>query len=216
MRRATEVLPELLIATLSASLWFTPKDLTLANVAIGKLLRATGYSSSVVFFGKSYLLLALNYSKFQLTEVKEAVDESIEQELYEFKREQELHIEKLKIEHESMKELQPIFVSMRNLEEESEPESEHSGLSEEQKREAAKNAVENALAPTVIQPKFTEEDIRKQFPESLDSTCWKAICKALGSGSTKDEIVTQILSCNSSDIEIGKAYLELLKAKFIG
>jgi hypothetical protein len=215
MKRATEVLPELLVATLSASLWFTPKDLTLANVAIGKLLRATGYSSSVVFFGKSYLMLALNYSRFQLTEVKEAVDESVEQELYEFKREQQLHIEKLKIEHQSMKELQPMFVSMRSLEEESEPESEHPELTEEQRREAAKNAVENALAPTVIQPKFTEEDIRKQFPESMDGTYWKAICKAIGSGISKDEVVKDVLGCSDSTKELGLAYFDLLKLRFM-
>lgn len=213
--KTTVVLPDLITATLAVSLWFAPKDLAIFNANIGRLMRATGYSASIVFYGKSYLTLFFNYSRFDATEKKQAIAEDIELELYEFKREQQLHIEKLKIEHESMKELQPIFVSMRNLEEESEPENNHPELSEEQKREAAKNAVENALAPTVVQSKLSEEDIRKQFPESMDGTYWKGVCKALANGSTKDEIVTQVLSCNSSTAEIGKAYLELLKTKYM-
>lgn len=215
--KTTAVLPDLITAILSISLWFTPKQLAVADINIGRLMRATGYSTSIVFFGKSYLTLFFNYSRFDASEKKQAIAEDIELELYEFRREQRLHIEKLKIEHESMKELQPIFVSMRSLEEESEPKNVHPELTEEQKREAAKNAVEAAMAPTVIQSSsISEEDIRKHFPESMDATSWKAICKALGNGASKDEIARDVLGCNDSTKEIGKAYLELLKSKFMG
>lgn len=215
--KTTAVLPDLITATLSISLWFTPKHLAVADINIGRLMRATGYSTSIVFFGKSYLTLFFNYSRFDASEKKAAIAEDIELELYEFRKEQRLHIEKLKIEHESMKELQPIFVSMRSLEEESEPENVHPELTEEQRREAAKNAVEAAMAPTVVQSSnISEEDIRKHFPESMDATSWKAICKALGNGASKDEITKDVLGCNDSTKEIGKAYLELLKSKFMG
>jgi hypothetical protein len=215
--KTSAVLPDLVVATLSMTLWFTPKELSIFNANIGRLMRATGYSTSIVFYGKSYLTLFFNYSRFDASEKKQAIAEDIELELYEFRKEQRLHIEKLKIEHESMKELQPIFVSMRSLEEESEPENVHPELTEEQKREAAKNAVEAAMAPTIVQAaSISEEEIRKHFPESMDSTSWKAICKALGNGASKDEIARDVLGCNDSTKEIGKAYLELLKTKFMG
>lgn len=212
--KTSAVLPDLLTATLAMSLWFAPKDLAVLDVNIGRLMRATGYSTSIVFFGKSYLTLFFNYSRFDASEKKAAIAEDIELELYEFRKEQRLHIEKAKLEHEAMKELQPIFISMRSLEEESEPENVHPELSEEQKLNAARNAVEAAIAPTVVQPKFSEEEIRQHFPSTGDSTSWKAICKALGSGYSKDEIVAQVLNCNGSNFELGKAYYSLLKDKF--
>lgn len=214
--KTSVVIPDLVIASLSVCLWWTPKELALFNTNVGRLMRATGYSTSIVFFAKSYLTLFFNYSRFDAQEKKQAIAEDIELELYEFRKEQRLHIEKAKLEHEAMKELQPIFISMRNLEEESEPESAHPELTEEQKQSAAKNAIEQALAPTVVQPKLSEEDIRKHFPEGGDATTWKAVAKALVEGFSKDEIVRDVLGCNSSNLEVGKAYFDLLKSKFMG
>jgi hypothetical protein len=212
--KTSVVIPDLVAASLSVCLWWTPKELAVFNTNIGRLMRATGYSTSIVFFGKSYLTLFFNYSRFDAAEKKQAIAEDVELELYEFKKEQRLHIEKAKIEHEAMKELQPIFISMRSLEEESEPETNVSNLSEEEKQKAAKNAIEQALAPTVVQPKFTEEDIRKEFPESMDGTYWKAILSAMQGGHSKDDIVRDVLQCSGSKWEIGKSYFSLLLQKF--
>jgi hypothetical protein len=52
------------------------------------------------------------------------------------------------------------------------------------------------------------------FPESMDATSWKAICKALGNGSTKEECVRDVLGCSATNVEIGRGYYELLKARF--
>lgn len=213
--KTTAVLPDLLTATLAVSLWFAPKDLAIAGTNVGRLMRSTGYASSMVFYAKAYLSLFFNYSKFQLAEQREALREDIALELEEFKQEQRLHIEKAKIEHQAMQELQPIFISMRSLEEESEPESNVAELSEEEKQKAAKNAIEQALSPTVIQSKYSEEEIRQHFPESGDSTCWSAICKALGSGYSKQEIVSQVLNCNGTNQAIGEAYFDLLKSRYM-
>jgi hypothetical protein len=215
MKRPTEVLPELIIATLSASLWFTPKELTLANVAIGKLLRATGYSASVVFYGKSYLLLLLNQEKFRTVQEKELIEESADVELFTFRKSAEVEKEKLKIKRELMEVAAPNFQRMYELEVESTPKPpEHPELTEQQKLSGARAAIEQALAPTVVQPKFTEEDIRKEFPESMDGTYWKAILSAMQNGHTKEDIVRDVLQCSGSKLEVGKVYFAMLLQKF--
>jgi hypothetical protein len=215
MKRPTEVLPELIIATLSASLWFTPKDLTVANVAIGKLLRATGYSASVVFYGKSYILLLLNQEKFRTVQEKEIIEESADIELFTFRKSAEVEKEKLRIKRELMEVAAPNFQRMYELENESAPKPpEHPEISEEQKFNAARNAVEAAIAPTVIQPKFTEEELRKHFPESMDVTTWKGCLKALQSGHSKEEIITDVLGCGSNK-DLGIAYFEFLKLRYL-
>lgn len=216
MKRPTECLPELIIATLSLSLCFTPRELAIANTNIGRLLRITGFSTAIVLFGKSYTLLMLNEEQFRTHQEKAIIAESADIELFTFKKSAEVEKEKLRIKRELMEVASPHFQRMYKLEFESTPKPPgHPELSEEQKLNGARTAIENALAPTIVQPKFSEEDIRKQFPESMDGTYWKGVCKALANDSTKDEVVTQVLGCNSLTIEIGKAYLELLKSKFM-
>lgn len=215
MKRPSEVIPELVVASLVASLWFTPRDLAVGNVAIGKLLRAVGYSTSAVLFGKAYLLLILNEERFRTIQEKQLIDESVELELYTYKKGAELDKAKLEIKRELMEVASPQFQRMYELECEATPKPpECHELSEEEKLNGARAAIENALAPTVIQSNYSEEAIRQTFPEAADSTTWKAICKALGSGYSKQEIVEQVLGCNSSNLELGKAYYELLKHKF--
>jgi hypothetical protein len=214
MNHPSQVLPELIAATLSCTLWFVPKDLSVAQVNIGKLLRATGYSTSLVLYGKGYLCLLLNEERFRTVQEKTLIDESVELELYTYRKGAELDKAKLEIKRELMEVAAPNFQRMYELEVESTPKPpEHPELSEEQRFNAARNAVEAAIAPTVVQPKFTEEDIRKEFPETGDATCWSAICKALGSGYSKQEIVEQVLQATGNRLELGKAYFELLKVK---
>lgn len=216
MKRPTEVLPELIVATLSLSLCFAPRDLSIADINIGKLLRTTGYSTAIVLFGKSYMLLMLNEEKFRTVQEKALIDESVDLELYTYKKGAELDKAKLEIKRELMEVAAPHFQQMYQLELESTPKpDEPRQLTEEQKLNGARAAIESALAPTVVQSRFSEEEIRQTFPEAADSTTWKAICKALGSGYSKQEIVEQVLGCNGSNIELGKAYYELLKSKFM-
>lgn len=215
MKRPNEVLPELVVATLVASLWFAPKDLSLGNVAVGKLLRAVGYSTSAVLFGKAYLLLLLNEEKFRTNQEKQLIDESVDLELYTYRKGAELDKAKLQIKHEVMQVAAPHFQQMYQLELESSPKpDEHPELTEEQKQSAAKNAIEQALAPTIIQPKFSEEELRKHFPESMDLTTWKGCLKALQAGYSKDEVVNDVLSCKSNK-ELGLAYFEFLKQRYL-
>jgi hypothetical protein len=47
----------------------------------------------------------------------------------------------------------------------------------------------------------------------MDSISWKAILKALQNGANSDEIIRDVLGCNQQ--LLGKAYLELLKRKFM-
>lgn len=214
MKRPTEVLPELIVASLSLSLCFAPRDLSIADINIGKLLRTTGYSTAIVLFGKSYMLLMLNEEKFRTVQEKALIDESVDLELYTYRKGAELDKAKLQIKHEVMQVAAPHFQQMYQLELESAPKpDEHPELSEEQKLNGARAAIENALAPTVVQPKYSEEDIRKEFPESADSTTWQAILRALQGGYSKQEIVAQILGCNSTNQAIGEAYFDLLKSR---
>lgn len=215
MRRPTELLPELIVATLSLSLCFTPRNLSIADINLGKLLRITGYSTAIVLFGKSYMLLLLNEEKFKTAQEKSLIDESVDMELYTLKKGAELDKAKLEIKRELMEVASPQFKRMYELECEATPKPpEHPELSEEQKINAARNAVEAAMAPTVLQPKFGEEELRKHFPESMDSTNWKACLKALQTGHSKDEIAVDVLGCKANK-ELGLAYLELLKSKFM-
>ncbi len=212
--KPNQVLPELMTATLSISLWFTPKQLVVADVDISRLLKATGLATSTVFYAKAYLMLVCNWSKFTAEEHKEEIDESIELEIYEYKQASELAKKKLEIDRETLEATVPLLNRMSALES-----AQHPELSESQREEAARRAIESALskpeqaaiAPTVVQ----EHVFRQQFPEALDQTSWKAILKALQSGANRDEIVRDVLGCNDVSKGVGNAYFEYLKQKFI-
>jgi hypothetical protein len=60
----------------------------------------------------------------------------------------------------------------------------------------------------------SEEVFRGEFPESLDGTYWKAICKALGEGLSREEILSEVLGCNGSNREAGSAYFSWLKNRY--
>jgi hypothetical protein len=215
MKRPTEVLPELIVATLSLSLCFTPRDLSIAEANVGRLLRITGFSTAIVLFGKSYTLLMLNEEKFRTVQEKELIAESADIELFTYRKSAELEKEKLRIKRELMEVAAPNFQRMYELEVESTPKPpEHPEISEAERTKAAQNAIEQALAPTVVQPRFSEEELRKHFPENMDSTTWKGCLKALQAGHSKDEIVADVLGCKTKK-EMGLAYFEFLKQRFM-
>ncbi len=184
------------------------------DVDISRLMKATGLAASTVFYAKSYLMLVCNWSKFTSEEQKEEIDESIELELYEYRRAGELARKKLEIDHEILEATVPVVNKMAAIEQ-----SQHPELTEQEKQQAAISAIESALtkpesaaiAPTVIQ----EEMFRGHFPEQLDQTSWKAILKALQSGADRDEIVRDVLGCNDATKDAGRAYFEFLKRKYL-
>lgn len=212
--KPNQVLPELVMASLSISLWFTPKQLLISDVDISKLLKATGLATSTVMYAKAYLMLVCNWSKFETEEQKEEIDESINLELYEYRRAGELAKKKLEIDHEILEATVPLVNRMAALEQ-----SQHPELTEDQREELAKRAIESALtkpesaaiAPTIIQ----EQVFRSHFPEQLDQTSWKAILRALQSGASRDEIVKDVLGCNEATRDAGRAYFEFLKRKYL-
>ena len=95
----------------------------------------------------------------------------------------------------------------------------HPELTEEEREQAARSAIDDAFVGGESKSdrpvQITEEDIRKQFPEQIDSTSWKAVLKALQNGSSKKEIVKDVLGCSQSGDSIGNAYFELLKRRFM-
>lgn len=56
-------------------------------------------------------------------------------------------------------------------------------------------------------------DFRGQFPESMDATCWKGICKALGEGLSKSDIVADVLGCKGNQTAVGMAYFDYLQER---
>lgn len=56
------------------------------------------------------------------------------------------------------------------------------------------------------------EEIRAVFPENIDRATWNAVSKAIASGSSREEILIEVLQSNN---DIGKAYLDLLKQKYL-
>ena len=75
------------------------------------------------------------------------------------------------------------------------------------------SSVENSDEVTVVTA--TDEDaFRSVFPESMDASTWKAICKALGQGLNRSDIIRDVLGCSSGQTDIGSAYVDYLKSKF--
>lgn len=56
------------------------------------------------------------------------------------------------------------------------------------------------------------ENIRGTFPENLDSATWKAVSRAIANGSSREEILIEVLQANNN---LGKAYLDYLKQKYL-
>jgi hypothetical protein len=62
------------------------------------------------------------------------------------------------------------------------------------------------------QPDDNLEAIRAVFPENIDRATWNACSKAIANGASREEILIEVLQANN---DIGKAYLDLLKQKYL-
>lgn len=88
------------------------------------------------------------------------------------------------------------------------------GSAEEEIQEADElNALYEEANGQIDQPDVP--DFRAHFPESMDVTSWKAVSKAIAAGADESEIIRDVLDCNDSDRELGKAYFDFLKSRFM-
>jgi len=210
------ILYDLGVAVGAITLWLTPVDLT----------RALGYTVSLIFSGRAYYTGISLLSKERKEDEKEGIAYEAEVEFYDqllgTNIEAALEVKALEVENRMLERMIPLMRQKTQLEEQLRRVAPvHPEMSEEDKQQAAKTAIEDAFVDSVDRPstahppQITEEDIRKQFPEEMDSTSWKAILKALQNGSTRSEIVRDVLGCKQSSEPLGKAYFDLLKFKFL-
>lgn len=200
------ILYDLGIALGSISLWLTPWDVT----------RVVGYATAIGFSGRAYYTGLITLQAERKNDEKEGISYEADVDYYDqllgSHVDAQLELKTLQIENAKLQKLIPLVQINQQLQQQLEKlQPMHPELDEHQREEAAKQAIDSAFTAT---KEIDEAAIREQFPESGDSTCWKAICKALGSGYSKQEIVEQVLGCNSSNMELGKAYYELLKHRF--
>jgi hypothetical protein len=52
---------------------------------------------------------------------------------------------------------------------------------------------------------------RNQFPDTMDTTSWKAISKALNEGASKEDVIVDVLGCRGTQFQVGEAYLNYLE-----
>lgn len=201
------ILYDLGIALGSITLWLTPYNAT----------RVLGYSLSVVFASRAYYTGLITLQTEKKNDEKEGISYEADVDYYDqllgSHVDAQLELKTLQIENAKLQQLIPLVAHNQRLQQQLDKlQPVHPELSDEVKQEAARSAIDSAFTAT---KSIDEEVIRQTFPESADSTTWKAICKALGSGYSKQEIVTQVLGCNSSNMELGNNYYELLKSKFM-
>jgi hypothetical protein len=207
------ILYDLGIALGSVSLWLTPWDIT----------RAAGYSLSILFSGRAYYSGLMVLQAERKNDEKDAIAYEADVDFYDqllgTNADAQLELRTLQVENAKLQQLIPLLQVNQQLQQQVEKiQPIHPEMSEQAREQAAKQAIDSAFVQDkkeAVTAQITEEDIRKEFPESGDATSWKAICKALGSGHSKEEIVTQVLGCSSSNADMGKAYFDLLKSKFL-
>jgi hypothetical protein len=203
------ILYDLSIALGSISLWLTPWDIT----------RAAGYSLSILFSGRAYYTGLMVLQTEKKNDEKEAIAYEADVDFYDqllgTNVDAQLELKILQIENAKLQQLIPLLQANQQLQQRLEKVQPHPEMTEQVKEQAARQAIDNAFVGDKKEAQIAEEDIRKHFPESMDATSWKAILKALQAGANKDEIVKDVLGTSSSNAEIGKAYYELLKGKFL-
>jgi rubrerythrin len=210
------VLYDLAIAGIAMGGWLIPGSLNL------DLVKALSISTSLAFSGRAYYTGLCLISKDRRDEEKDGMIYDAEMELLDSSMsslvENAIEIKALEFENRALAMMVPLVRENENLKRLLAREApRHPEMSEEEKEEAAKQAINDAFVEKQTgsdrSEQITEEDIRKQFSESMDTTCWKAILKALNNGASKDEIVRDVLGC--SDTGLGRAYFDLLKGKFM-
>jgi len=205
------LLYDLGIAVASVTLWVTPLKET----------RAIGYSLSLIFSARAYYSGIVLLSKERKNDEIEGIQYEASVDFYERLLESHidsaLEIASTNIETKTLEKLIPLIAHRTKLEQQ--VSVVHPELSDEEREQAAKAAIDDAFIGDEIKSdrtsQISEEDIRKQFPEQLDSTSWKAILKALQAGASKDEIVKDVLGCSAQSMRLGLAYYELLKGMFL-
>lgn len=204
------ILYDLGVATGAITLWLTPLDIT----------RALGYSISLLFSSRAYYSGVCLLAEEKRLEEKEAITHEAEADFYDqllgSNIEAALEIKALEVENKMIERMLPLLAQKTQLERQLQAvRPQHPELSDEDREQAAKSAIEDAFTAESKPVQVTAEDIRKQFPEELDAPSWKAILKALQNGASKTEIVKDVLGCSQLNESVGKAYLELLKRRFM-
>lgn len=209
MSNPKAIVYDLGVAIGSIGLWLTPVD----------GLRAIGYATSIVFSGRAYYTGITLLSKEKKDDEIEAMRYDAGVDFHERLLESSMELKLQQLENKFTEYLIPLATRKRQLEQHLDSIFPHPELSEEEREEAARTAIESAFVATESKSdrssQITEEAIRKQFPETMDSTSWKAILKALQNGASRDEIIKDVLGCNSSTEQAGQAYFELLKQKYL-
>lgn len=204
------ILYDLGVSLGAIGLWVTPFNAS----------RIVGYSISLIFAGDAYYRGLMLISKERRIDEKEAIAYEAETDFYDqllgSNIEAELEVRALQVENRMIARMIPLMQQKSALEKQLSSYSPiHPEMSENDRELAARNAIEGAFEheQTNEQKKpTTEEAIREKFPEEMDGTYWKAICKALGSGTARSEICKDVIG---GDLSIATAYYELLKAKYL-
>jgi uncharacterized protein (DUF433 family) len=207
------ILYDLGISLGAITLWLAPVDLA----------RALGYTVSLLFSGRAYYTGICLLSKERKEDEKEGITYEAEVEFYDqllgTNIEAALEVKALEVENRMLERMIPLMRQKAQLERQLQTvRPMHPELSDKEREQAAKAAIDDAFVgdeSSKSSTSISEEDIRKQFPEQLDSTSWKAILKALQAGATRDEIVKDVLGCNEQSMRLGLAYFERLKEKFL-
>lgn len=197
MNNTKPILYDLGVSIGAISLWLVPVD----------VVKMVGYSTSLVFAGDAYLRGLTLLSKERRTDEKTAIAYEAETDFYDQllsqTTEAKLEIAALEVETRMLEKLIPLVERKNRLEQQisqvvPKPSEEVSDVAEPE---------------TVVEA--VEVDFRSVFPESMDGTTWRAICKGLGEGLGRSDIVKDILGCSTSQIDIGTAYFEFLKERFL-
>jgi len=196
----------------AVSLWFTPFDVS----------RALGYTVSLIFSGRAYYAGINLLADERKADEKQAITYEAEVDFYDqllgTNIDAALEVKALEVENRMLQRMIPLMAQKTHLEKQLEHiRPVHPELTDEEREQAARSAIDGAFVGDETKSdrssQISEEDIRKQFPEEMDATSWKAILKALQNGASSDEIIRDVLGCNQQ--LLGKAYLELLKRKFL-
>jgi dsDNA-binding SOS-regulon protein len=208
------ILYDLGVSLGAVTLWFTPYDLS----------RALGYTASLIFSGRAYYAGITLLSNERKTDEKEAIAYEAETDFYDqllgTNIDAALEVKALEVENRMLERMIPLMAQKTELEKQlHRVRPMHPEMTEDEKEQAAREVIEDAFVGTDSKnnhtSKISEEDIRKQFPEEIDSASWKAILKALQNGSSKAEIIKDVFGCNQANEALGKAYFEYLKSKFL-
>jgi hypothetical protein len=210
---SNKILYDLAIAGVAMSGWLIPSS---ANL---DFLKALSLSTSVLFSGRAYYSGIVLLAKERRDDERKGVVYEAEMEIldssYASLVENAIEVKALEFENKALQLMIPLVQeneSLKRLISTYQPV--HPELSEEDREQAARSAIDEAFEgsqpATGAKSQISEEDIRAKYPETADSTTWKAICKALGNGANREEILKEVLQDSS---EVGKAYYELLKRK---